>query len=111
MATIRSQMVLNDGISGVLHKITNALDVTLNAFEQVQRASGNAVDTEVISQARRQLAGARVDIQNMADGYRRAAQEEERLNENIRSGSNRQGQESRRRHWRRGRPAKAHRPV
>ena len=81
-------MVLNDGISGVLHKITNALDVTLNAFEQVQRASGNAVDTEVISQARRQLAGARVDIQNMADGYRRAAQEEERLNENIRSGSN-----------------------
>lgn len=88
MATIRSQMVLNDGISGVLHKITNALDVTLNAFEQVQRASGNAVDTEVISQARRQLAGARVDIQNMADGYRRAAQEEERLNENIRSGSN-----------------------
>lgn len=88
MATIRSQMVLNDGISGVLHKITNALDVTLNAFEQVQRASGNAVDTEVISQARRQLAGARVDIQNMADGYRRAAQDEERLNENIRSGSN-----------------------
>lgn len=88
MATIRSQMVLNDGISGVLHKITNALDVTLNAFEQVQRASGNAVNTEVISQARRQLAGARVDIQNMADGYRRAAQEEERLNENIRSGSN-----------------------
>lgn len=87
MATIRSQMVLNDGISGVLRRITDALDVTLNSFEQMRRASGEAVDTELLSQARRQLAGARVDIQNMADSYRRAAQEEEQLNNNVRSGS------------------------
>lgn len=70
MATIRSQMVLNDGMSAVLKRITSALDTTLNAFEQVQRASGRAVDAAQIAQARSQLVGANAEIQEMADGYR-----------------------------------------
>ena len=41
MATIKSQMVLNDGMSVVLKKITAALDTTLSSFEQIQRLSGN----------------------------------------------------------------------
>ena len=45
-------MVLNDGMSAVLKRITSALDTTLNAFEQVQRASGRAVDAAQIAQAR-----------------------------------------------------------
>ena len=79
MATIRSQMVLNDGISGVLKRITNGLSTTLNAFEQVQRASGRAVDVTQI-QANR-------DVDNMAEAYRRAAQQEEVLNKGLRNGA------------------------
>jgi tape measure domain-containing protein len=79
-------MVLNDGMSAVLKRITSALDTTLNAFEQVQRASGRAVDAAQIAQARSQLVGANAEIQDMADGYRRAAEQEENLNRGLRTG-------------------------
>ena len=78
-------MVLNDGMSAVLKRITSALDTTLNAFEQVQRASGRAVDATQIAQARSQLVGANAEIQEMADGYRRAAEQEENLNRGLRA--------------------------
>ena len=87
MASIRSQMTLNDGMSSVLRKITTALDTTLNAFEQVQRASGRAVDAAEIARARSQLVGANAEIQDMAEGYRRAAEQEENLNRGLRSGN------------------------
>lgn len=87
MASIRSQMVLNDGISGVLRKINTALNTTLNAFEQVQRASGNAVDTVQIQAARAALVEANREVDNMAEGYRRAAQQEEVLNRGLRNGA------------------------
>ena len=79
-------MVLNDGMSAVLKRITSALDTTLNAFEQVQRASGRAVDAAQIAQARSQLVGANAEIQEMADRYRRAAEQEENLNRGLRTG-------------------------
>lgn len=87
MAMIRSQMVLNDGISGVLKRITNGLSTTLNAFEQVQRASGRAVDVTQIQAARAALAEANRDVDNMAEAYRRAAQQEEVLNKGLRNGA------------------------
>lgn len=86
MATIRSQMVLNDGISGVLKRITNGLSTTLNAFEQVQRASGRAVNVTQIQAARAALAEANRDVDNMSEAYRRAAQQEEVLNKGLRNG-------------------------
>lgn len=87
MATIRSQMVLNDGISGVLRKINTALNTTLNAFEQVQCASGRAVDTAQIQAARAALVEANREVDDMAEGYRRAAQQEEVLNKGLRNGT------------------------
>lgn len=91
MATIRSQMVLNDGISGVLRKINTALNTTLNAFEQVQRASGRAVDTAQIQAARAALVQANREVDKMAEGYRRAAEQEEILNKGLRNGTNAAG--------------------
>lgn len=91
MATIRSQMVLNDGISGVLRKINTALNTTLNAFEQVQRASGRAVDTVQIQAARAALVEANREVDDMAEGYRRAAEQEEILNKGLRNGTNAAG--------------------
>lgn len=91
MATIRSQMVLNDGISGVLRKINTALNTTLNAFEQVQRASGRAVDTAQIQEARAALVQANREVDEMAEGYRRAAEQEEILNKGLRNGTNAAG--------------------
>ena len=87
MATIKSQMVLNDGMSVVLKKITSALDTTLSSFEMVQRASGSAIDVANIEAARAQLADASRAVDDMADSYHRAAQEEERLNDSINRGA------------------------
>lgn len=87
MATIKSQMALNDGMSAVLKKITSALDTTLASFEQIQRASGNAMDTAEIEAARAELAKAGNLVDELADSYRRAAQDEEQLNENINRGT------------------------
>lgn len=80
-------MTLNDGMSKVLRKINNALEVTLNSFEQVQRASGNSVDVEMIERARAELAGANRDLDEMAEGYRRASQEQENLNDGLQRGT------------------------
>lgn len=87
MATIKSQMTLNDGWSSVLKKITRALDITLTSFEQVQRASGKAMDVTAIEAARGALVKASSAVDEMAENYRRAAQEEERLNRNIKQGA------------------------
>jgi len=87
MATIKSQMALNDGMSAVLKKITSALDTTLSSFEKMQLLSGNAMDVAEIEAARGALADAGNAVDEMAENYRRAAQEEERLNRNINEGT------------------------
>lgn len=87
MASIKSQMTLNDGMSAVLKRITYALNTTLHCFEQVQEASGQAIDTELIKSAHLELAQANNQIQVMEDYYKKAAQEEEKLNQGIREGT------------------------
>ena len=83
MATIRSQMVLNDQMTGVLKKITNALDFTLHSFEQMQQASGNAVDTKVLNSMRIGLAECNGTIREIEANYRRATAQGEQLAEVV----------------------------
>lgn len=99
MATIKSQMTLNDGMSAVLKKITRALDTTIKAFEDAQEASGVAMDTKLFQSAHVLIAQANNGIDEMAENYRRAAQQEERLNQqaqglnqSIREGTSTAGQ-------------------
>lgn len=84
MATIRSQMVLNDQVTGVLKNITRALDITLHSFEQMQDASANAVDVRLINQARAGLGEVNLAVREMEENYRRAAQQEQQVTRNIR---------------------------
>ena len=87
MATIKSQMVLDDGMTRTLNHVISALNTTLNAFEQIQRASGMAFDTDEFNQARAALAGAGVEVQEMADAYQEAAIQAEKLEHNVRGSS------------------------
>ena len=87
MATIKSQMVLDDGITRTLNHVISALNTTLNAFEQIQRASGMAFDTDEFNQARAALAGAGVEVQEIADAYQKAAIQAEKLEHNVRGSS------------------------
>lgn len=83
MATIKSQMALNDGMSGVLRKITSALDVTLHSFEQVQRASGQTIDSASIAEGRAALVSVNAELDKIAESYRRAAEQEEKCNTGL----------------------------
>lgn len=84
MATIRSQMVLNDQVTGVLKNITRALDITLHSFEQMRDASANAVDVRLLNQARAGLGEVNLAVREMEENYRRAAQQEQQVTRNIR---------------------------
>ena len=72
MATIRSQMVLNDGLTSVLRKISGALTTTLDAFEQMQRASGQSINSAQLAAARSQLVGASAELDKIADNFQKA---------------------------------------
>ena len=73
MATIRSQMVLNDGMTSVLRKISGALHTTLDAFEQMQRASGQSINTAQFAAARSQLVGVNAELDEMASKFQQAS--------------------------------------
>ena len=60
MATIRSALSLYDGMTGPLQSIHKALNIVLNSFEAVQTASGNAIDSSAIQDAREELARAEI---------------------------------------------------
>lgn len=87
MATIKSQLALNDGMSAVLKKINSALNLTLTSFEQVQRASGAAIDNAAISEARAGLVEANRVLDEMEEHFSSAAKEEEKLNNSIHAGT------------------------
>ena len=87
MATIRSQMVLNDQVTGVLKNITRALDITLHSFEQMQDASANAVDVRLLNQARAGLGEVNLAVREMEENYRQSTQAEQQLNASIRGGN------------------------
>ncbi len=87
MATIKSQMALDDGMSRVLSKIVNGLNTTLDAFEQVQRVSGSALDVANIEAARAGLAEAGAEVRAMEEYFRQAAEQEERLNQGVKQGA------------------------
>lgn len=91
MGTIRSQMTLNDGMSAVLKKITKALDTTIAAFEEMQKASGNAVDTKMLKSAHTLLAQSNTEIDQMAEAYKKAEKQQKKLNDVINSGTNSAG--------------------
>ena len=91
MGTIRSQMTLNDGMSAVLKKITKALDTTVTAFEEMQKASGNAMDTKLLKSTHTMLAQCNTEIDQMAAEYEKAEKRQQKLNDAINKGTSSAG--------------------
>ncbi len=85
MATIASQLKINDGMSSVLKNISKALNLVIDNFETMQQASGQAIDVSNMAAARREIAltNSQLDeIQNRTlrntntqNGYTRAVRE------------------------------------
>lgn len=67
MALIKSQLVLTDGMTGPLKSINKAMNIVLNSFEAMQDASGRAIDTASIQEAREELARASATLDQLED--------------------------------------------
>ena len=67
MVLIKSQLVLTDGMTGPLKSINKAMNIVLNSFEAMQDASGRAIDTASIQEAREELARASAALDQLED--------------------------------------------
>lgn len=89
MGAVRSQLIINDGMSAALKRINRAMGLVLNNFEAVQKASGKTMDTRSISAARQELGKASAGLKDMENNYRRCNDQQEQLNRRISTGSSR----------------------
>ena len=69
MGAVRSQLIINDGMSAALKRINRAMGLVLNNFEAVQRASGHAIDNRNISAARQEIGRANAALDEMEENY------------------------------------------
>lgn len=87
MASIQSQLILNDRMSGVLGNISKAMGNLLNNFEAVNVASGNAVNLTNLEATRSSILSANKAIEEMQGNVNAAGNSQNRFNDNMRSGS------------------------
>lgn len=87
MATIQSQLRLNDGMSAVLRNVTAALDTCLRSFEEMRAASGLAMDVSAIAEARVELLSANNTIEQMERNSRDAENAQRGYNRAVQAGN------------------------
>lgn len=88
MASIKSQLVLTDGMTGPLKSINKALNLVLSSFEATQRASGRAINTASITSARAELGKANAQIEEMERNLQDCGNQQDNLNKRISTGTN-----------------------
>lgn len=88
MGTIRTAIALYDGVTSPLQSMHKAMGVVLNTFEAMQQASGRAVDTAAIREAREEWAKAGTAFDAIEENIRNANNEQQKFNNSIRGGSN-----------------------
>lgn len=88
MGTIRTAIALYDGVTSPLQSMHKAMGVVLNTFESMQQASGRAVDTAAIREAREEWARAGTAFDAIEENIRNANNEQQKFNNSIRGGNN-----------------------
>ena len=88
MGNIRAAIALYDGVTSPLQSMHKAMGVVLNTFESMQQASGRAVDTAAIREAREEWAKAGTAFDTIEENIRNANNEQQNFNNSIRGGSN-----------------------
>lgn len=86
MATIRTAIQLQDGMSPVVRSMNTALSICINSFESMQAASGRAVDTSSLQTARAELAKASVAMDHVEKNILEADAAQNQLNNEFRQG-------------------------
>nr|DAL33918.1 MAG TPA_asm: tail tape measure [Caudoviricetes sp.] len=83
MATIQTSIRIFDGMTPAFRHMTNAMNIVLSSFEQLQRTSSNAIDANSIRTAREELARAEAGFDRLEQQIREADGQQRRLNKDI----------------------------
>lgn len=86
MATIRTAIQLQDGMSSVVRSMNTALNICINSFESMQAASSRAVDTASLQTARAELAKASIAMDHVEKNIFEAGAAQKQLNNEFRQG-------------------------
>lgn len=87
MATIKTAIQLQDGMTPVIRSMSNALNICVNSFESMQNASSRAVNSASISAGRTELARVEVATNGVERNIREADNAQRQLNNDIRNAS------------------------
>lgn len=87
LATIRTAIALYDGVTSPLRSMQKAMNIVLNSFEAMQRASGNSVDVSSIQEAREELAKAETAFDAIEQNIRDANNQQQKFNSSIHGGT------------------------
>ena len=80
MGTTTQYLKINDGMTPILRKITDAMNMTISAFEKMNKASKNPISTA-------ELKTARGLIQDVGADIRKVEEEQERFNKKVKETS------------------------
>lgn len=87
MATIKTAIALYDGVTAPLQAMHKAMNIVLNSFEAIQRASDNSVDVSSIREARDELARAGAAFDSIEQNIRDAGNQQDRFSDKIKKGT------------------------
>ncbi len=91
MGAVRSQLVINDGMTSALRRINKAMSLMLNNFEAVQRASGKSINIANLNATRQELGKANAQLDEMERNYREINNQQDNLNRGLNTGTKNAG--------------------
>jgi len=87
MGAIKSSLILTDGMTPALRKITKAMTLVIDSFYACEKASGQAFNTQNLNEARQLFGQADAILDNMAETYKTCNEQQEKLNQKLSKGS------------------------
>lgn len=94
MGRVQSSLVLQDRMTKVLSRINRAMELTIDSFEAVQKASGKSFDTKSITAVREAIGASKASLDEIEQSYKKIDQSnksceksQEKLNSSIKKGS------------------------
>ncbi|MCQ4935035.1 tape measure protein [Anaerotignum propionicum] len=87
MATIKTSIQMFNGMTPGLRSITNALNIAISSFENMQRVSTNSIDVSSLQTARVELNRAEVAFNQVEESIRDADRQQRNLNNDISRGA------------------------
>ena len=87
IATIQTSIQVMDRVSGPLRNMYRAMTTVVTGFEEMQKASGKAVNTATIQKAKIQLNEVAASILGIESNTKRSTSSQRRYNDEVRNGN------------------------